>query len=131
MGDMSKESGDFSLGVVGGTTLAELRIRFGSIQEGTTGVEVPPGASPSGLANYTIEEIRRHNTRNRNTVTAAAGGRIARPCLAPTPTVGIPRPAVPPLAATQTGGAAAVLGQHGSREGSGKDSDEKDCYDQV
>ena len=131
MRDMSKESGDFPLGIIRGTILAKLRIRANSIKEGITRVEVPPGATPISLTDNPIEEILRHNIRDRNTTTTttpAPAGRRARPCLAPSPTVVIPGATVPPLAATQTCVAAAVLGQHSGREGSGEDPNKKDCY---
>ena len=124
MRDMSKESGDFPLGIIRGTILAKLRIRANSIKEGITRVEVPPGATPISLTDNPIEEILRHNIRDRNTTS----GRIARACLAPSPTEVIPRPAIPILAATQTRVAAAVLGQHEGREGSGEDPNKKDCH---
>uniref|UniRef100_A0A7C9DUN5 Uncharacterized protein n=1 Tax=Opuntia streptacantha TaxID=393608 RepID=A0A7C9DUN5_OPUST len=112
MGDMGKESRDFSLGIITRTRGAKLGVRPKCINECTSGVEVLARARSCSLANDAIEKCLSHDIKHRHTTTARSRSRgVARATSTPIPTIGIPKPTIPVLATTQVRGTSTVLGK--------------------
>ena len=109
MGDMSEESSNLALRVVGGGTAAELRERVDGFEEGVSGVEAPAGTVSGGPVGNAAEELRRHDVRHRRSSVVVGRRTETRPALAPVAAVVVACAAVAESAAAQVRATPAVL----------------------
>lgn len=104
MRDMCKKCRNLTSRIVSRAHGPKVGVRGNCLEKGITGVESPSGAARRGLISYPVEESIRDNIRNPDT-----GWGVARARLTTGATISIANPTEAELAATQVGGAAAVL----------------------
>lgn len=107
MGDMRKECGDLTAGVVRGADTAEAVVEADGLQESGARVEVLPLAAGISLVDDPIKKLVGNNVGDNHVVGRRRG--IARALLASSTAIIVPGAAVSPPAAAQVRGTAAVL----------------------